>query len=57
MTEITIIDDETVEAIEETFTIILKRAHPLDFRISLDDTSATVTIRDDDGMFPIQIWN
>ena len=49
-TEVTIIDDETVELLEETFTVRLERTAGLDYRISLEDTPATITITDDDGM-------
>jgi hypothetical protein len=47
-TEVTIIDDETVELLEETFTVRLERTPGLDYRISLEDTPATITITDDD---------
>ena len=49
-TEVMIIDDETVESKEETFNILLERSPRLDYRITLDDTPATITIIDDDGM-------
>ncbi|CAI8013443.1 FRAS1-related extracellular matrix protein 2 [Geodia barretti] len=48
-TEVTIIDDDTVELLEKTFTVRLERTPGLDYRISLEDTPATITITDDDG--------
>ena len=48
--ELTIIDDDTVELLEKTFTVQLERTAGLDYRISLEDTPATMTITDDDGM-------
>ena len=49
-TEIMIIDDETVESKEETFSVLLERSPSLDYRITLDGTPATITITDDDGL-------
>ena len=48
--EVTIIDDYMVELLEKTFTVRLERTPGLDYRISLEDTPATITITDDDGM-------
>ena len=46
----TIINDDTVETGEETFTVRLERTHSLDLRITLDNEPANITITDDDGM-------
>ncbi|CAI8052064.1 hypothetical protein GBAR_LOCUS28505, partial [Geodia barretti] len=46
--EVTIIDDDMVVLLEKTFTVQLERTVGLDYRISLEDTPATITITDDD---------
>ena len=48
--DVTIINDDTVETGEETFTVRLERTPTLDYRIQLDNEPASITITDDDGM-------
>ena len=48
--DVIIIDDETVEPLEEYFLVRLERPPGLDYRIQLEDTVENITIRDNDGM-------
>ena len=49
-TEVNIINDEAVESLEETFSLQLERTPGLDYRISLEEIPATITITDNDGI-------
>ena len=48
--DVIIIDDKTVEPLEEYFFVRLERTSGLDYRIQLEDTVENITIIDDDGM-------
>ena len=48
--DVIIIDDETVEPLEEYFLVRLGRTSGLDYRIQLEDTVENFTIIDNDGM-------
>ena len=50
-TFVTIIDDVTVEHMEESFVVNLETISSLTDRIKFEETQAVVTITDDDGMF------
>ena len=48
--KVTIIDDDIVEDTEE-LSLTLTKPNGQDLRVSLGDTSATITITDSDGMY------
>ena len=50
-TFVTIIDDVTVEHMEELFAVNIVTNSSLTNRIKFEKTQAVVTITDDDGMF------